>query len=569
MKIDDYFIPSNWSWLQKRDLDFQVTPAIFHFKGRELMTTGSKECRVYLMDVKNAGGDDHQTPLDRTPLICNEEVNFASAGIWGSMASLGRRARHALGAHALLGSGASRLQSSGVLRAGEERRVVAFKVEDVMAASSHLTPAWMSRDMNRAEPPVIANGVVYAYGNGENTEQAYAGPRPRRFQPSAHQGLNACGALRARRRNRQGALFERRSNQIVQPFQRPDRGQRPRLSGDVRQCPLLLRAGGEIGMRRIGSVLALFCLIARAADWPTAAGNPQRDGWAKSETAFTKDNVKGLELLYKYKAGDPLTTPIVVGRLITYLGFKEMLVFAGKADDVYSVDADLNRVIWKAQLKTQPRPAGCSGGLTAPVAMAGSSTAIVARAVRPAVPVAPAAPPAAPVRRPARGGEFFAVSSDGYFHILNPSTGEDRQPPVNSFSPGAKASALNVSDGMIYAAVLEGCAADDEGLYAIDTATGGVVSRQAQGGHIAGSAGTAASSDGFVFAQAQNVHGETNDAILPWPRRTLQVRNYFLAKSDVAQRVPESLRWCSPGKAANWSQPPRATAIFTCSTPNR
>ena len=33
--------------------------------------------------------------------------------------------------------------------------------------------AWMSRDMNRAEPPVIANGVVYAYGNGENTEQAY------------------------------------------------------------------------------------------------------------------------------------------------------------------------------------------------------------------------------------------------------------------------------------------------------------------------------------------------------------------------------------------------------------
>ena len=25
--------------------------------------------------------------LERTPLICNEEVNFASAGIWGAMAS--------------------------------------------------------------------------------------------------------------------------------------------------------------------------------------------------------------------------------------------------------------------------------------------------------------------------------------------------------------------------------------------------------------------------------------------------------------------------------------------------
>lgn len=27
--------------------------------------------------------------------------------------------------------------------------------------------------MNRAEPPVIANGIVFAYGNGEDTDQAY------------------------------------------------------------------------------------------------------------------------------------------------------------------------------------------------------------------------------------------------------------------------------------------------------------------------------------------------------------------------------------------------------------
>ena len=46
-----------------------------------------KECRLYLMDTESIGGDDHRTPLYRTPLICNEDVNFASAGIWGSMAS--------------------------------------------------------------------------------------------------------------------------------------------------------------------------------------------------------------------------------------------------------------------------------------------------------------------------------------------------------------------------------------------------------------------------------------------------------------------------------------------------
>ena len=30
----DWYEPSNWVWLQKRDLDMQVTPAIFPFKGR-------------------------------------------------------------------------------------------------------------------------------------------------------------------------------------------------------------------------------------------------------------------------------------------------------------------------------------------------------------------------------------------------------------------------------------------------------------------------------------------------------------------------------------------------------
>jgi hypothetical protein len=87
LNLKDWYVPSNWIWMQKRDLDMQVTPSIFKFKDRELMITGSKECRVYLLDTKSAGGANHQTPLDRTPLLCNEEADFQSAGIWGSMAS--------------------------------------------------------------------------------------------------------------------------------------------------------------------------------------------------------------------------------------------------------------------------------------------------------------------------------------------------------------------------------------------------------------------------------------------------------------------------------------------------
>src|SRR5205085_620554 len=65
----------------------QEDQLLCNYKGRELMVTGSKECRVFLLDAKSIGGPDHRTALYRTPWLCNEEVNFAAAGIWGSMAS--------------------------------------------------------------------------------------------------------------------------------------------------------------------------------------------------------------------------------------------------------------------------------------------------------------------------------------------------------------------------------------------------------------------------------------------------------------------------------------------------
>ena len=124
------------------------------------------------------------------------------------------------------------------------------------------------------------------------------------------------------------------------------------------------------------------------SDWPSPGGNPQRDGWAKFEKAFTKENVGNLQLLYTYTAENgahglnDLTSPLVNGLLITYLGFKEMLVFGGSSDVVYSVDADLNRTIWKTQLgakvdkpQTSDATGFCSGGMTAALVMPGSSTA--------------------------------------------------------------------------------------------------------------------------------------------------------------------------------------------------
>jgi outer membrane protein assembly factor BamB len=198
LKLKDWYIPSNWAWMSKRDLDMQVTPAIFPYKGRELMVTGSKECRVYLLDTKSAGSDNHQTPLYRTPLLCNEEVNFASAGIWGSMASW----EDSNGTRWVLTPFWGPVHpdfkppvSYGRVKHGA---IVAFRVEE-KSGKLQLLPAWMSRNMDQAEPPVIANGVVFAYGSGENTTQAYPDrglndSSPLRIKASTHATLYALDA---------------------------------------------------------------------------------------------------------------------------------------------------------------------------------------------------------------------------------------------------------------------------------------------------------------------------------------------------------------------------------------
>lgn len=172
LKLKDWFEPKDWFWMQKRDLDMQVTPPIFDFKGKELLAAGSKACRVYLLDTADMGGNDHQTPLAETPLMCNQDVNFASAGIWGSMATW----VDSKGTRWLLTPfwGAPRPDFKVPITHGPVTHgaIVALKVEEE-DGKYKLVPAWMSQDMDRAEPPVVANGVVYAYGSGEYTEQAY------------------------------------------------------------------------------------------------------------------------------------------------------------------------------------------------------------------------------------------------------------------------------------------------------------------------------------------------------------------------------------------------------------
>ena len=158
LELKDWYAPSNAFWLRKRDLDMNVTGPVFDFKGKEYLVQSSKECRLWLLDTSALGGEDHRTPVYRTPLICNEDVNFAAAGTWGALATW----EEANGTRWILVPfwGPKHSQFNAPIEYGDVVRggVAAFKMED-KAGKVVLTPAWLSRDMDQAEPPVVANGV--------------------------------------------------------------------------------------------------------------------------------------------------------------------------------------------------------------------------------------------------------------------------------------------------------------------------------------------------------------------------------------------------------------------------
>ena len=197
LQLKDWYAPSDAYWMRKRDLDFNASSPIFEYHGREYLVSSSKECRLWLLDTSKLGGDDHRTPAFRTPLVCNEEVNF-TMGVWGALATW----QDANDVRWILTPfwGPKHRQFKAEIEHGQVvyGAVAAFRLQET-AGKLSLTPIWLSRDMYMAEPPVIANGIVFAYGSGESTTQrwpepGHVGGAEGRIQESTHAVLYALDA---------------------------------------------------------------------------------------------------------------------------------------------------------------------------------------------------------------------------------------------------------------------------------------------------------------------------------------------------------------------------------------
>src|SRR5262245_23566716 len=127
--------------------------------------------------------------------------------------------------------------------------------------------------------------------------------------------------------------------------------------------------------------LCLFDVVASAADWLTASGDVMRTGWQRDETIINKSNAQDIKLLSKIKRHtEPrqmpsLHPPLVIGRLSTSRGPKEVVIQAGVSDNLYAIDAATGELLWKRHFDSsfQEKPGGerssvlCPGGMTANV----------------------------------------------------------------------------------------------------------------------------------------------------------------------------------------------------------
>jgi hypothetical protein len=313
------------------------------------------------------------------------------------------------------------------------------------------------------------------------------------------------------------------------------------------------------------------CACVWAADWPSTAGNPQRDGWAQGETGLSKENIanKQIQLLYKYKFDNEakgltdIGSPIDLTSIIGYQGFKQLLFIGGSSDTVYALDPDVGSLFFKTKFDPMDKVAGgsssalCSGGMTANLAMPGRSAA--GRGFTPPPAPARGATPGAPGRA-ARGGGgggfgrggpavFWAVSSDGYLRTLRQQDGDAKWIAPTEFLPAnSDVTGLNVDNNVIYAATANNCGGSPNGLYAakytapelpsmpgqplVTPASFSVVSFMTNGSGFSGTGGTAIATDGsLVYGEVAEGHGDVagkyNDTVLAMDPQTLEVKDYF------------------------------------------
>src|SRR5262249_39649431 len=125
-----------------------------------------------------------------------------------------------------------------------------------------------------------------------------------------------------------------------------------------------------------------------------------------------------------------------------------------------------------------------------------------------------------------RGSFLHAVSSDGMFHTMYVSNGEEADPATSFLPPNANATGLIVVDGAAYAATVDGCGGAPHALWALDLSGTQMATFRVTAGGVAGSAGPAFDGEGTVYITT------TSGDLVALAPKTLTVKEVFQAGQE-------------------------------------
>lgn len=176
-RIMDSFTPSNWMDNLMHDLSGSANPVVFNFAGKTLLAVSQKEAVLRILDANSLGGANHQTPLWQSSKLGNDQKTGTDPGrgVWGAIATYENNGRRFLYLP-MLGNPSKDAPvfptTNGPIPNGS---IMAFEVKND-AGKISAVPVWTSADMIMPDPPVVANGVVYALSTGGQAMQNGAKP---------------------------------------------------------------------------------------------------------------------------------------------------------------------------------------------------------------------------------------------------------------------------------------------------------------------------------------------------------------------------------------------------------
>jgi hypothetical protein len=259
-----------------------------------------------------------------------------------------------------------------------------------------------------------------------------------------------------------------------------------------------------------------------AASWTTFGGDSQRSGWAKEETSISPETVSGMRLLWKLKLDNQpkelndLTPAVVVNPVYTSHGAETYVVVGGSSDNLYVIDADTGKLVWKKHFENSaPPPSGpqSHGSYFCPNAL--NDTPVIVR--------------------DSKGPSVDVISIDGKLHSLNLVNGEDRFPPKQFVPAYSKNWSLNAVGGTIYTTTSQGCGQAKSGVWAMEVTKPDqpvhFFESDAFGGGVWGRGGASVSSEG-VYAETGDgpfdpVKGKYADTVLKLAPVQLSLLDYF------------------------------------------